>query len=65
MISVRLASELSRKYSIAKANYFYGKTKEDVKEWLAEIDQMIEANNVTVGKRVAVATAHLRNAVTD
>ena len=31
-ISVGLASESPREYSIAKANYFYGKAGEDVEE---------------------------------
>ena len=53
--------ELAREYSTAKANYYYGKAGEDVKEWLAKIDRMIEANNVADGRRVAVAAAHLRD----
>jgi len=61
IIGVGLASGLLRKYSTAKANYFYGKTGEDVKEWLTEIDRMIEANNVADGRRVAVAAAYLRD----
>ena len=55
------APEPAREYSIAKANYYYSKAGEDVEEWLAEIDQMIEANNVADGRRVAVAAAHLRD----
>ncbi len=55
------ASELTRKYSIAKANYYYGKAGEDVEEWLAEIDRMIETNNVADGRRVAVAATYLRD----
>ncbi len=51
-----------REYSTAKANYFYGKAGE---EWLAEINQMIEANNVTDGRRVAVAAVHLRDATAE
>ncbi len=51
----------AREYSTAKANYYYGKAGEDVKEWLAEIDRMIEANNVADRRRVAVAAAHLRD----
>ena len=60
-IGARLALGPLREYSIAKANYYYGKVGEDVEEWLAEIDRMIEANNVTNGRRVAVAAAHLRD----
>ena len=55
----------AREYSMAKANYYYSKAREDVKEWLAEIDRMIEANNVADGRRVAVAAAHLRDAVAE
>ena len=55
------ASGPAREYSTAKTNYYYGKAGEDVEEWLAEIDQMIEANNVADEKRVAVAAAHLRD----
>src|SRR6266540_4024260 len=51
----------AREYSTAKANYFYDKAEEDVEEWLAEIDQMIEVNNVADGRRVAVAAAYLRD----
>ncbi len=51
----------AREYSIVKANYYYGKAGEDVEEWLAEIDQMIEANNVADGRRVAVTATHLRD----
>jgi len=32
------ASGPAREYSTAKANYYYDKVGEDVKEWLAEID---------------------------
>jgi len=32
-----------------------------VKEWFAEIDRMIEANNVANGRKVVVAAAHLRD----
>ncbi len=59
------APELVRKYSTAKANYFYDKAGEDIEEWLAEIDRMIEANNVADGRRVAVATAYLRDAAAE
>ena len=59
------ASGPTREYSTAKANYFYGKAEEDVEEWLAEIDRMIEANNVTDGRRVAVAAVHLRDAAAE
>ena len=61
-IGVGSAPGLSREYSTAKANYYYGKAGENVEEWLAKIDQMIEANNVTDRRRVAVAAAHLRDA---
>src|SRR6266540_1492460 len=60
-IDAGLAPGPVREYSIAKANYYYGKAGEDVEEWLAEIDRMIEANNVADGRRVAVAAAHLRD----
>src|SRR6266542_3054049 len=55
------APGLAREYSIAKANYYYDKAGEDVEEWLAEIDRMIEANNVADGRRVAVAAAYLKD----
>ncbi len=64
-IGIRLASGPARKYSMAKANYFYGKAGEDIEEWLAEIDQMIEANNVADERRVAVAAVHLRDAAAE
>src|SRR6266498_5848020 len=51
----------AREYSMVKANYYYGKAGEDVKEWLAKIDQMIEVNNVADGRRMAVVAAHLRD----
>ena len=38
IIGMGPASGLPREYSIAKANYFYGKAGEDVEEWLAEIN---------------------------
>ncbi len=46
-IDVQLASRFSREYSIAKVNYYYDKIKKDIEEWLAEINQIIEANNMT------------------
>ncbi len=55
----------AREYSTAKANYYYGKAGEDVEEWLAEIDRMIEANNVADGRRVAVVAAYLRDAAAE
>ena len=64
-IGAGLASEPAREYSTAKANYYYGKAGEDVEEWFAEINQMIEANNVADGRRVAVAAAYLRDAVAE
>src|SRR6266540_351509 len=54
-----------REYSTAKANYYYGKAGEDIEEWLAELDRMIEANNVADGRKVAVAAAHLRDAAAE
>jgi len=59
------APGLAREYSTAKANYYYGKVEEDVEEWLAKIDRMIEANNVADRRRVAVAAAHLRDAAAE
>ncbi len=41
------------------------KAEEDVKEWLAKIDQMIKANNVADRKRVVVAATHLRDATAE
>src|SRR6266511_291305 len=55
----------AREYSMAKANYYYGKAGEDIEEWLAELDRMIEANNIADGRRVAVAAAHLRDAAAE
>ena len=55
----------AREYSTAKANYYYSKAGEDVEEWLAEIDRIIEANNVADGRRVVVTAAHLRDAVAE
>src|SRR6266542_3744573 len=55
----------AREYSTAKANYYYGKAEEDIEEWLAELDRMIEANNVADGRKVAVAAAHLRDAAAE
>src|SRR6266540_4272424 len=56
---------LAREYSTAKANYYYGKAGEDIEEWLAELDRMIEANNIADGRKVAVAAAHLRDAAAE
>ncbi len=64
-IGARLALELLRKYSIAKANYFYNKVKKNVEEQFAEINRMIEVNNVTAGRRIAVAATHLRDTAAD
>ena len=64
-ISAGPAPGLAREYITAKANYYYGKAGEDVEEWLAEIDRMIEANNVADRRRVAVTAAHLRDAVAE
>ena len=60
-IGAGLAPGPPREYSTAKANYYYGKAGEDIEEWFAELDRMIEANNVADGRRVAVAAAHLRD----
>ncbi len=54
-----------KEYNIAKANYFYGKVGKDVKEWLVEIDRIIEANNVAARRRVAVVITHLRDTAVD
>ena len=59
------APKPAREYSTAKANYYYGKAGKDIEEWLAELDRMIEANNVADGRRVAVAAAHLRDAAAE
>ncbi len=59
------ASGLQREYSIAKSNYFYSKTGEDIEEWLAKMDWMLAANNVIDRRRVAVAAAHLRDVAAD
>ena len=64
-IGAGLAPGPARKYSMAKANYYYGKAGEDIKKWLAELDRMIEANNVADGRKVAVAAAHLRDAAAE
>ncbi len=61
IIGVGSVSGSPREYSTAKANYFYGKAEEDVKEWFAKIDQMIEVNNVANRRRVTVAAIHLRD----
>ena len=50
---------------MAKANYYYDKAGEDVEEWLAKIDRMIEANNVADGRRVAMTATHLRDAAAE
>src|SRR6266498_1902506 len=65
VLDAGLASRLQREYSIVKSNYFYDKAEKDVEEWLAEIDRMLEVNNVTDRKKVAVAAAHLRDAAAD
>ncbi len=64
-IGAGLAPGPAREYSTVKTNYYYGKAEEDVEEWLAEIDRMIEANNVADRRRVAVAAAHLRDAAAE
>ena len=64
-IGMKLTLGLFREYNIAKANYFYGKAGEDIKEWLAKIDQMIEVNNMDAERRVVVAAAYLRNVAAD
>src|SRR6266540_1859512 len=65
MIGAGSGPASAREYSTAKANYYYGKAGEDVEEWLAELDRMIEANNVADGRKVAVAAAHLRDAAAE
>ena len=60
-IGVGLVPGLPREYNTAKANYFYSKTEKDVKEQLAEINRMIEANNITNGRKVVVAATYLRD----
>jgi len=55
----------AREYSVAKVNYYYGKAGEDVEEWLAEINRMIEVNNVADRRRVVVVVAHLRDAAAE
>ena len=62
-IGAKLASGLLREYSTAKANYYYGKARKNIEEWLVKINRMIEANNVINGRRVAVAAAHLRDVI--
>ena len=64
-IDIRSASRSPKEYSIVKANYFYDKVGENIKEWLAKIDQMIEANNVIMRIRVVVTAAYLRNIATN
>ena len=64
-LDARSASGSQREYSIVKSNYFYDKAGEDVEEWLAEIDRMLEANNVADERKVTVAAAHLRDTVAD
>ncbi len=65
MIGAGLALGSLREYSTAKANYFYGKAREDIEEWLVEIDRMIEVNNVADERRVAVAAVHLKDAAAE
>ncbi len=65
IIGAGLAPGSPREYSTAKANYFYSKVGENVEKWLAEIDRIIEANNVADRRRVAVAAAHLRDTVAE
>ena len=65
MISAGLALGPPKEYSIAKANHFYGKAGEDIKEWLTEINQMIEANNMADGRRVVVVATHLRDVIAE
>jgi len=65
MIDAELAAGSQKEYSTTKSNYFYDKAGEDIEEWLTEIDQILEANNVIDGRRVAVVAAHLRDAAAD
>ncbi len=59
------ASQSQWEYSTAKSNYFYSKVGENVKKWLAEIDHILAANNVTNGRKVAVVATYLRDAMAD
>ena len=65
VLGARLASRSQREYSTAKSNYFYGKVGEDIEEWLAKMNRMLEANNIADGKRVAVTVTHLRDTTAD
>jgi len=65
IIGIGLGSVSLRKYSIVKANYYYNKVGKDIEEWLAEINQIIKANNVAVERRIAVVAAYLRNIAVD
>ncbi len=64
-LGTKLAPGLSWEYSIAKANYFYSKVGEDVKEWLAKIDHIIEVNNVANRRKVAIVVIHLKDIAAD
>ncbi len=61
IIGAGSASGSPREYSTAKANYFYGKAGENIEEWLAKIDRMIDVNNVADERRVAVTAVYLRD----
>ena len=65
MIGIGSASKLFREYSIAKANYYYNKTEKNIKKWLVKIDQIIEANNVTIKRKVVVVVAYLKDIAVD
>ncbi len=65
IIGAELASGSLKEYSTAKANFFYSKAGEDVEEWLAKINWIIETNNVTLGRRVVIVAAYLRNTAAD
>ncbi len=46
---------------MVKVNYYYDKVGKDVEEWLAEIDYMIEANNIIAGRKVIVVAIYFKN----
>ncbi len=65
VLGAGLASGPLREYSITKSNYFYGKVEKDVEEWLAEIDRILEANNMADRRKVAVVAVYLRDIMAD
>ncbi len=46
---------------MVKINYYYGKAREDVEKWLAEINQIIKTNNMIVERKITVVAAYLRD----